>query len=88
MLAVSLSNIHWLFFRFVAVEEMRNGTAPDMAAKKAINRIQKYYPSFFGAVIAVNAAGEYAAACNGMESFSYIVGSLDYNGVSLVRVDC
>lgn len=61
------------FGSFLAVEEIRRGSPPEAAAQVAIRRIAKYYPDFFGAVVAVNKDGGYGAACNGMEVFPYIV---------------
>lgn len=52
---------------------MRRGSTPQEAARTAVSRIAKYYPDFSGAVIAVNKDGDYAAACNGMTLFPYIV---------------
>ena len=60
-----------IFCSFLAVEEMRNGAMPNIAAKKAISRIAQHYPNFFGGVIALNNKGEYGAACNGMLTFPY-----------------
>ena len=62
-----------IFYSFLAVEEMRNGAAPNIAAKKAISRIAQHYPNFFGGVIALNNKGDYGAACNGMLAFPYYV---------------
>ncbi|KYM94138.1 PREDICTED: N(4)-(Beta-N-acetylglucosaminyl)-L-asparaginase-like [Cyphomyrmex costatus] len=58
---------------FLAVEEMRRGLSPLEAAKNAILRITHHYPNFFGGVIALNARGQYGAACNGMLVFPYYV---------------
>lgn len=44
---------------FHAVELMRNGKTPSEAATTAILRISQYYPSFSGAVIAINMTGHY-----------------------------
>lgn len=72
---------------FLAVEEMRYGATPSVAAKTAINRIAQHYPSFFGGVIALNRKGEYGAACNGMASFPYYVANPTL-GPKLLSVQC
>ncbi|KOX75637.1 N(4)-(Beta-N-acetylglucosaminyl)-L-asparaginase [Melipona quadrifasciata] len=46
------------------VEEMRRGATPTEAATTTIRRIAEHYPTFSGAVIAINKDGEYGAACN------------------------
>ncbi|XP_064418321.1 N(4)-(beta-N-acetylglucosaminyl)-L-asparaginase isoform X2 [Latimeria chalumnae] len=51
---------------YQAVEYMRNGMDPTLACQKAISRIRKHYPSFFGAVVCANITGSYGAACNKM----------------------
>lgn len=56
---------------FLAVEQMRQGATPTEAAQTAIDRIASKYPSFVGAIIAVNTNGTIGAACNGLESFPY-----------------
>lgn len=52
----------------LCVERMLMGDGPNEAAEYAIRRIQKYYPGFSGAIIAVSAGkGEEAgAACSGL----------------------
>ncbi|XP_011685903.1 PREDICTED: N(4)-(Beta-N-acetylglucosaminyl)-L-asparaginase-like isoform X2 [Wasmannia auropunctata] len=72
---------------FLAVEEMRNGATPTIAARKAINRIVQHYPDFFGGVIALNKKGEYGAACNGMSAFPYYVANPTL-GPKLLSVQC
>lgn len=44
---------------FHAVELMRNGKTPAEAAGEAILRISRYYPTFSGAVIALNMTGHF-----------------------------
>jgi len=41
------------------VERMRQGKSPKEAADDAIQRINKYYPGFSGAIIVANTNGEY-----------------------------
>lgn len=67
---------------------MRRGKTPQEAADIAIARIAKKYPTFFGAVVVVNVAGEYAAACNGMKEFVFSVANGDLDGVTLQKVKC
>ncbi|KAK1341737.1 hypothetical protein QTO34_016486 [Cnephaeus nilssonii] len=55
---------------YQAVEYMRGGESPTTACRKVISRIQKYYPTFFGAVICANVTGSYGAACNKLPAFT------------------
>lgn len=52
---------------------MRQGASPAKAANIALSRIAQKYPTFFGAVIAVDKKGNVGASCNGMEKFTYIM---------------
>lgn len=72
---------------FVAVEGLRLGYSPKRAAQSAFQRIQKFHPKFFGGIIVMNQNGEYAAACNGMDSFPFSIGSED-GGVRIEYVPC
>lgn len=72
---------------FIAIESLRNGNSPKKAAQLAIERIREYHPKFFGAIIVVNAKGEYAAACNGMESFPFSVATR-LGGTRVETVPC
>lgn len=67
---------------------MRRGVDPNLAARTAILRIVKYYPEFFGAIIAVNTGGLYGVACNGMESFSFIVANEEFGKATLKTYNC
>lgn len=67
---------------------MRRGSSPKSAARTAILRIVKYYPEFFGAVIAVNTDGVYGAACNGMESFPFIIANDEFGEATLKTYNC
>lgn len=76
---------------FLAVELMRNGAQPTVACRTAINRIKKYYPDFFGAVICANTAGDYGAACNkrpGFSQFPFMVVNPLTNQPELHTVNC
>ena len=48
---------------YQAVESMRQGKSPKEAAVDAIERINKYYPGFSGAIIVANTQGEYGRSC-------------------------
>jgi hypothetical protein len=52
---------------------MRSGTSPRKSAQLAILRIRRYYPNFFGGIVAANRQGEIGAACNGMARFHYSI---------------
>lgn len=67
---------------------MRRGSSPESAARTAILRIVKYYPDFFGAVVTVNIDGSYGAACNGMESFPFIVANDEFGKATLKSFNC
>ncbi|XP_073433962.1 N(4)-(beta-N-acetylglucosaminyl)-L-asparaginase isoform X2 [Dendrobates tinctorius] len=61
---------------YQAVENMRMGADPTTACQKAISRIQKHIPVFFGAIICANRTGSYGAACSkapGFTEFHYSV---------------
>ncbi|XP_075053547.1 N(4)-(beta-N-acetylglucosaminyl)-L-asparaginase [Mixophyes fleayi] len=61
---------------YQAVENMRMGADPSAACQKAIARIQKHVPVFFGAIICANKTGSYGAACSkapGFSQFHYTV---------------
>lgn len=72
----------------VAVEGMRNGYVPRKAAEVAVFRVANYYPEFVGAVISINVAGEYGAACHGMETFPYSVANSETDTVEIEKVTC
>lgn len=55
------------------VDLMKQGKSPTAAAEEAISEIKVYYPSFVGALIAVNVSGDHGAAYNGLSSFHYTV---------------
>uniref|UniRef100_A0A0K8SGT2 N(4)-(beta-N-acetylglucosaminyl)-L-asparaginase n=1 Tax=Lygus hesperus TaxID=30085 RepID=A0A0K8SGT2_LYGHE len=55
------------------VEMMRNGVHPQVAAKKLILRIARFYPEFSGALIAVSKDGEYGAACHNIAEFPFSI---------------
>lgn len=73
---------------FVAVEAMRQGLSPQLAAQTAIDRITNKYPEFSGAVVALDKEGVYGAACHGMDEFPFSVGNRANGGVNIVKVPC
>ncbi|PBC30116.1 N(4)-(Beta-N-acetylglucosaminyl)-L-asparaginase-like [Apis cerana] len=73
---------------FLAVEEMRRDATPTAAATTAISRIAKHYPTFTGAVIALNKHGEYGAACNGITRFAYYVANPELGKPTIHYATC
>ncbi|XP_075467040.1 N(4)-(beta-N-acetylglucosaminyl)-L-asparaginase [Ascaphus truei] len=76
---------------YQAVEYMRMGLDPTTACQKAIFRIQKYVPAFFGAMICANATGSYGAACSkapGFTQFHFTVLNSGFSDQSEQVVDC
>ncbi|XP_053559833.1 N(4)-(beta-N-acetylglucosaminyl)-L-asparaginase [Bombina bombina] len=76
---------------YQAVEYMRLGADPTAACQKAIQRIQKYVPEFFGAVICANITGSYGAACNkapGLLKFHFSVFKPGLPHSQVEVVDC
>ncbi|XP_074291126.1 putative isoaspartyl peptidase/L-asparaginase 3 isoform X1 [Silene latifolia] len=57
---------------YQAVESMRQGMEPKLAAEDAISRISRKFPNFVGAIFAVNKDGVHAGACHGW-TFQYSV---------------
>jgi N4-(beta-N-acetylglucosaminyl)-L-asparaginase len=68
------------------VEFMRQGNPPKKAAELAIRRIIEFYPSYVGALVAVNAAGEHGAAGYGW-TFEYAVRDTSMKDVTVYRVE-
>lgn len=63
---------------FQVVESMRQGMSPKHAAEDAIQRIVRHYPSYVGALIAVDYRGSHGAAAYGW-TFEYTVRSHSHN---------
>uniref|UniRef100_A0A034WLU4 N(4)-(beta-N-acetylglucosaminyl)-L-asparaginase n=1 Tax=Bactrocera dorsalis TaxID=27457 RepID=A0A034WLU4_BACDO len=61
----------------VAVEGLRAGRTPAVAAETAMQRIKRYYPDFSGGLVVVDRFGNYGAACVGMLKFPYSIVSGD-----------
>ena len=57
---------------------MRQGMSPKHAAEDAIQRIIRHYPSYVGAVVAVDYKGRHGAAAHGWK-FEYAARSQSYN---------
>ena len=73
---------------FLAVEEMRHGASPTEAATTAISRIAEHYPTFKGAVIALNKDGNFGAACNGIKRFEHYVANAGLGVPTMKYADC
>lgn len=72
---------------FLAVEYLRSGSPPDEAAHRALHRIKKFHPNYYGAVIVLKKNGEYGVACNGMDEFPFYVAKND-SGVERHTIIC
>jgi len=70
---------------YQVVESMRRGMTPSDAAVDAIQRIKKYYPTFQGALFAINTQGDYAGAANGW-TFEFNVRTPSMSGITTVVV--
>lgn len=79
-----------IMMRFVpcyqVIESMRLGMSPVEAAEDAILRIRRRYPSFVGAVVALDKYGAHGGACHGW-TFQYSVRTADMDDVHLYTVD-
>nr|CAD2192989.1 unnamed protein product [Meloidogyne enterolobii] len=74
---------------FLVVELMRQGKSPFEAIREAILRIKKFYPNFFGGIIATTIEGNFGAACSGMEEFRYsVVKNSGERRVEVMKVVC
>ncbi|KAJ8688290.1 hypothetical protein QAD02_024085 [Eretmocerus hayati] len=73
---------------FLAVELMRHGYEPKVAADVAVKRITKHYPNFFGAVVALRKDGVFGAACNGMDKFPFYASNLELGEPTLYQISC
>lgn len=72
----------------VTVEGMRAGLSPTKAAEVAIMQVSQYYPEFSGAVVAVNMAGKYGAACYGLQHFPFSIANTETNAVEVKKISC
>lgn len=73
---------------FLVVELMRGGATPEDATATAIARIGQHYPSFGGALIAIDKHGNIGAACYGYANFPLTIMSADFDQSQLITVDC
>ena len=67
---------------------MRNGMSSSEAAADAIKRIVKRYPSFSGAIIAIDKLGNHGAACHGFPTFPYSYRDANCTKATLVQTPC
>ena len=66
-------DIHLRFLPcYQVVENMRNGMSPQDASENAMRRMMSFYPTFQGALVAVNMYGQHGGACTGW-TFQYSV---------------
>jgi isoaspartyl peptidase/L-asparaginase-like protein (Ntn-hydrolase superfamily) len=70
------------------VQLMREGVAPADACLDAIKRIAKYYPTFTGAVLALDKNGQHGAACHGLTSFPYSVMQQGWLAPEVLQIPC
>lgn len=73
---------------FVAVEGMRAGLPPQLAAQEAMDRITTHYQEFSGAVVALSNDGTYGAACWGLADFPFSVRTEGLNESVVVKAPC
>ncbi|CAL5223730.1 g6289 [Coccomyxa viridis] len=79
-------DIHLRFLPcYQAVESMRQGMSPKHAAEDAVQRIARHYPTYIGAVVAVDDRGRHGAAAHGW-TFEYTVRSHTQN-TTVYKVD-
>ncbi|XP_022327702.2 N(4)-(Beta-N-acetylglucosaminyl)-L-asparaginase-like [Crassostrea virginica] len=71
-----------------AVSQMLSGTDPTTALQRAMAPIIKYYPTFRGAMIAVNMRGKYGAVCHGYTNWTFCVADDTAPEVQLHYIDC
>ena len=68
------------------VEGMRHGLSPQAAADAAVRRMVRKYPSYVGALLAVDRHGRHAAACHGW-TFTYAVRSANMSAARVYTVE-
>lgn len=66
------------------VEAIRGGARPRDAAEEVVKRIAKWYPTYVGALVALDPQGQHGAAAHGWH-FQYAV--QDREGVSVQVID-
>lgn len=73
---------------FACVVNMEEKDSPSLAAEKALKKIKKYFPDFGGGIVALNAQGEYGAACHGFDKFPFSVQNDEMEAVKILEVEC
>ncbi|VDK70421.1 unnamed protein product [Litomosoides sigmodontis] len=73
---------------FQTVHYIREGKTPIVAAETTIHVIARKYPSFKGAIVAVDKKGQYGAACHGMDLFKFCVQNANFTRVRTLSVVC
>ena len=73
---------------FAAVEHMRNGMTPKTAASYSLKKIAHHYPDFSGAIVTLNANGEFGAACHGFPKFTFSVVNPDLKIPRVYTIPC
>ena len=71
-----------------AVQLMRQGVPPDQACSDAIQRIARFYPTFTGAVLALDKTGRHGAACHGIDTFPYSVMQQGWQQPKVIQIPC
>lgn len=64
---------------------MRLGLSPQAAVNDAVRRINRKYPAYVGAVVAVDRSGRHGGACHGW-NFTYAVRDVSSPEVQLFEV--
>ncbi|CAG0883837.1 unnamed protein product [Darwinula stevensoni] len=72
----------------IAVEKMREGLTPALAAKEALDRIAQIYPNASMGIVAATRQGEFGAACHNFEDFSISLVNPAVGNVLVIPVPC
>ncbi|KAK9807970.1 hypothetical protein WJX73_008598 [Symbiochloris irregularis] len=70
----------------LVVEAMRGGASPLDAAQSVVKRMAHWFPQYVGALVAVNARGQHAAAAFGWQ-FQYAVRAAQQADVKIIDVE-
>ena len=71
---------------FAAVNYMRNGDSPTVACEKAVEPIRKWYPHAEGALICMNAKGQFGGAKLNYKSFSFSARTEEMSDVEAITI--
>jgi len=71
---------------FAAVNFMRAGDSPTIACQKAIEPITKFYPKAQGALLCMNAKGEFGASKLNFDSWSYSARNATMTDVEAITI--